>query len=137
MGQIFFFFFFTWWIISNSKVQLSNHIFSHAAKKDDGKSEFCRARADWIENWCNERVSSLEQLALSLSTVKAVIRTLRCQASLIEDLFDVGYNFILTARFQSDPLERRFGKYSQMSEGRFLVGLKDTICFEKILKIKC
>ena len=127
----------TWWIISNSKVQFSNHILGQAAKKDDGKPEFCRVLADWIETWCNERVPSFEQFTLSLSTAKALIRTLRCQASLIEDLLDDGYDFILTARFQSDPLERRFGQYRQMSGGRILVGLKDTICSEKILKIKC
>ena len=127
----------TWWIISNSKVQFSNHILGQAAKKDDGKPEFCRVLADWIETWCNERVPSFEQFTLSLSTAKALIRTLRCQASLIEDLLDDGYDFILTARFQSDPLERRFGQYRQMSGGRFLVGLKDTICSEKKLKIKC
>ena len=72
-----------------------------------------------------------------MSTAKALIRTLRCQASLIEDLLDDEYHFILTARFQSDPLERRFGQYRQMSGGRFLVGLKDTICSENFLKIKC
>ena len=58
------------------------------------------------------------------------------QARLIEDLFDDGYDFILTAPLQSDPLERRFSKYRQMSRGRFLVGLKDVICSEKILKIQ-
>ena len=109
----------------------------HAAKKDDGNPEFCRALADWIENWCNERVPSFEQFTLSLSTAKALIRSLRCQTSLIEDLFDDGYDFILTARFQSDPLERHFGQYRQMGGDLFLVGLKDTICSEKILKIKC
>ena len=127
----------TWWIISNSKVQFSNHILGRAAKKDDGKPEFCRVLADCIETWCNERVPSFEQFTFSLSTAKALIRTLRCQASLIEDLLDDGYDFILTSRFQSDPLERRFGQYRQMSGGHFLVGLKDTICSEKKLKIKC
>ena len=108
----------------------------HAAKKGDGKPEFCRAIANRIEDWCNESVPYFEQFTLSLSTSKAMIRTLRCQACLIEDLFADGYDFILTARFQSDPLERRFGQYRQMSGGRFLVGLKDTIISEKIIKIK-
>ena len=66
-----------------------------------------------------------------------MIQTLRCQASLIEYLFDDGYDFVLTARFQSDPLERRFGQYRQISGGLLLVGLKDTICSKKFLKIKC
>ena len=118
------------------QVQFSNHILSQAAKKDDGKPEFCRVLAGWIETWCNERVPSFEQFTLSLSTAKALIRTFRCQASLIEDVLDDGYDFVLTARFQSDPLERCFGQYGQMSGGRFLVGLKDAICSEKILKIK-
>ena len=127
----------TWWIISNSKVQFSNHVLGQAAKKDDGKPQFCRVMADGIETWCKKRVPLFEPFTLSLSTVKALIRTLRCQASLIEDLLDDGYDFTLTARFQSDPLEMRFDQYRQMSGGRFLVGLKVIICIEKILKIKC
>ena len=42
----------------------------------------------------------------------------------------------MTSRFQSDPIERRFGQYRQMSSGRFLVGLKDANLSEKIIKIK-
>ena len=98
-------------IISNSKVQFSSHILGYAVKKDDGKPKFCRTLAYWIENWCNERVPSFEQFTLSVSIAKALIETLRCQASLIEDLLDDGYDFILTARFQTDPLERLFGQY--------------------------
>ena len=57
------------------------------------------------------------------------------QAFLINLLSD-GFKFVLTARFQSDSIERRFGQYRQMSGGRFLVGLKDVIWSERILKIK-
>ena len=109
----------------------------HAAKKDDGKPECYHALADWIESWCNERVPSFEQFTFSLSNTKDLILILRWQANLIEDLFDDGYDFILTARFQSDPLKRCLGQYRQISGARFLVGLKDTICSENILKIKC
>ena len=68
------------WIISNSKVQFSNHILGHAAKKDDGKPEFCRALTDWTENWCNERVPLFKQFTLPVSTAQALIRTLRCKS---------------------------------------------------------
>ena len=55
----------------------------------------------------------------------------------MEDLLKIDcYKFILTARFQSDPIEMRFGQYRQMSEGRFLVSLKEVLCSEKIIKIK-
>ena len=46
-----------------------------------------------------------------------------------------GYEYVLTSRFQSDPLERRFSQYRQMSGGRFLVGLSEVNSSEKILKI--
>ena len=59
-----------------------------------------------------------------------------CQAFLIEDLLSDGLKFVLTARFQSDSIETRFGQYRQMSGGKCLVGLKDVIWSEKILKIK-
>ena len=108
----------------------------HLPKKDDGKPKFCHSLADWIGNWCDERVPSFGQFTLSLSTAKALIRILRCQASLIEHLFDDGFDLILTACFQSHSLERCFGQYRQISGGRFLVGFKDTICSGKILKIK-
>ena len=55
---------------------------------------------------------------------------------LLKELLSEGYSYVLTSRFQSDPLEKRYGQYRQMSGGRFLVGLKDVVFSEKILKIK-
>ena len=40
-------------------------------------------------------------------------------AALIEELLDEEYRYIFTSRFQSDPLERRFGQYRQMKRRRF------------------
>ena len=65
-----------------------------------------------------------------------MIHKLRCQASLIEDLLSEGYSFVLTSRFQTDPLEKRYSQYRQMSGGRFLVSAKDVAHSENILKIK-
>ena len=61
---------------------------------------------------------------------------LRCHAALLEELLSEGYSYVLTSRFQSDPLEKRHGQYRQMSGGRFMVGLKDVVFSENILKIK-
>ena len=81
------------------------------------------------------KIPNCEKFNLSAQTSAALRRTLRCH-SLIEDLLAEGYQYVLTARFQSDPLERRYGQYRQMSGGRFLVSLKDVLNSEKILKIK-
>ena len=43
---------------------------------------------------------------------------------------------MLTARFQSDPLERRFSKYRQMSGGRYLVAWREVKTSDKILQMK-
>ena len=58
------------------------------------------------------------------------------QALLIEDLMSEGYEFVLTNRFQTDPLEKRYGQYRQMSGGRFLVSAKDVSNSENVLKVK-
>ena len=126
----------TWWNISNAKEKFSNNKIGHAAVKGDKKPEFLRAMANWIESWSNEKIPASQKFTLTPQTSAALIRTLRCHAQLIEDLLDDGFEYVMTARFQSDPIERRFGQYRQMSGGRFLVSLKDTICSEKILKIK-
>ena len=76
----------------------------------DGKIEFWFSLANWLESW----KSASQSLCLSKQTCDALIRTLRAQERLCPDLFEEGYSFIITAKFQSDPLERRFewGEFS-------------------------
>ena len=62
--------------------------------------------------------------------------TLRCTASLIEDLLTEGYTYVLTSPLQTDPLELRFSKYRQMIGGQFLVGLREGTISERILAAK-
>ena len=126
-----------WWIISNSKEKINNrNRLGNAAVLNDNKPEFLRALADWLCEWQKSRITNCEQFQLSAQTFNAMERSLRCHASLIEDLLEEQYDFVLTARFQSDPLEKRYGQYRQMSGGRFLVSLREVICSEKILKVK-
>ena len=117
----------TRWIISSSKVQFSNHIFAMRQKNNFVVRMQIELKIG-VKRESHHLNNSLSHCQL--------IQILRCQAGLIEYLFDDGYDFILTARFQSYPLERRFNQCRQISGGRFVVGLKDTICSERILKIK-
>ena len=55
---------------------------------------------------------------------------------LIQDLLNEGYQYILTSRLQSDPLECHFCKYRQMNGGNFLLSLREVNNSEKILKIR-
>ena len=126
-----------WWTISNSK-QKENHSFrlGNAAVSGDHKPTFLRKFADWIEEWQSRESSKhTPPLTLTPQTSQALITTLRCTASLIEDLLGEGYFFVFTARFQTDPLERRYSRYRQMSGGRFLIGLRELESSERILSI--
>ena len=68
---------------------------------------------------------------MTAQTSSAIVRTLH-----IEDLLAEGYDFVLTSRFQNNPLGRRIEQYRQMSGGRLLMGLRDVTSFGKIIKIK-
>jgi hypothetical protein len=126
-----------WWTISNSKTEVNTaNRLGNAAVLNDKKPEFLRAFANWIEKWDLLKLPNCENFTLTAQTSAALRRTLRCHAALIEDLLRDGYKYVQTARFQSDPLERRYGQYRQMSGGRFLVCLKDVQISEKILKIQ-
>jgi len=127
----------TWWTISNSKMKInSNNYLGNAAVLGDNKPAFLRELANWIQLWDDMKLPSAETFTLSAQTSAALKRTLRCHADLIEDLLCEGYDFVLTSRFQSDPIERRFGQYRQMSGGRFLISLKDVMCSENIVKLR-
>ena len=73
---------------------------------------------------------------LSAQTFDAFATTLRGTAELLEDLFAEGYEYVLLSRLQTDPLEKHFGKYRQMSGGRFLVSLREVQTSENILSAK-
>ena len=57
--------------------------------------------------------------SLSKQTSDALIRTLRAQAALIDELLGEGYSYVIPLQFQSDPIEKRFSQYRQMSGGGF------------------
>ena len=42
------------------------------------------------------------------------------------------YQYVRTARLQSDPVERRFSQYRQMSGGRFLKNLREVLNSKRI-----
>jgi hypothetical protein len=121
-----------WWNIANSKKQFTPNNLSNGFKLDDGKLDFYKAFADWIESW-----AEISDFCLSKQTAKALVRTLRAQSMLIEELLAHNdYLYVLGRRLQSDPLEKRFSQYRQMNGGRFLVSLREVLMSERILKCR-
>ena len=72
--------------------------------REDSKIEFLIAFLNWLENWSQ----SASCLTLSKQTFNPLIQTLQNQAQLCKDLFEEDYEFIIPARFQTNPLEKQF-----------------------------
>ena len=119
-------------LICNAKTPThGNEALGDAVREGDHKVEFLREVAQWIEDWCTS-----PNFTLTTETGKAIVISLRAQACLIEDLLSEGYDYVLTVRFQSDALERRFSRYRQMNGGNFLVSLREVNSSEKILLLR-
>ena len=76
----------------------------------DGKTDFLEALADWLGK-CMMIVA-------------------------VKELLSEGYDFVMTSRLQSDPIERRFSQYRQMSGGRFLASLREVTNSERIIRCR-
>ena len=63
-----------------------------------------------VHAWQTKRIPNCERFMLTAQTGSALVRTLLCLASLIEDLLGERYDLVLTSRFQSNLLEERFGQ---------------------------
>ena len=66
----------------------------------------------------------------------ALVLTLRAQSGLIKELLSEEYDFVMTIRLQSDPIERRFSQYRQRSGGSFLVSLREVTNPERIIRCR-
>ena len=121
----------TWWTIANSKQRFSPNTSGNAVVLGDNKMTFYKALANWIKQW-----SLSPAFTLTTQTASAFVFTLHAQAELVEELLNDGYAYVMTARLQSDPIERRFSQYRQMSGGRFLVSLREVLNSERILSCR-
>ena len=65
-----------------------------------------------------------------------MVLTMQAQAHLVTDLLQEDCEFVIPAKFQSDPLEQRFSQYRQMSGGNFLVSLREVLNSENTLLCK-
>ena len=78
------------WLIANSTKRYTPNELSNAVTNENGKMLFYLKFADWIEDW-----STALHFCLTKQTTSALVLTLRSQASLIQELFEEGYEFVL------------------------------------------
>ena len=104
----------TWWTIVNSRDLFCSNQLGNAVIDGDGKTDFFLSFAEWLNNWSESPV-----FCLTSHTSDALIRTLYAQVLLVEELLNSGYEYVILCKLQSDPLEKRFSQYRQMSGDRF------------------
>ena len=103
----------------------------NALVRNDCKTEFLYSFSNWLDTWQDSK-----KLGLPQQTFNALIQTNYAISELSLELLNEGYEYVLTGRLQSDPLERRFSQYRQLSGGRFLVSLQEVLRSESIIKLK-
>ena len=69
----------------------------------DKKTVFLRTLADYIEQWCQSPA-----FTLTPQTVCALTTTLCAYDMLIEDLLNEAYQYVITVRLHSDPVQDVF-----------------------------
>ena len=108
----------TWWTISNSKQSFLQNILRNAVINGTKKWVFrSSGRLDWTNTSncvCIDYYSSCPRCVCRWPTE--------------------GYQYVITATLQSDPLERRFSQYRQMSSGRSLNNLREVLNSKRILR---
>ena len=118
-----------WWTTVNSKKRFCSNMLGNALVSGDGKIDFWFAFANWLDCW----KSSARLVCFSKQTFDALICTLRAQACLCKDFLEEGYEFVVVAKFETDPLEKRFSQYRQMNGDHFLVSLREVLQSENAL----
>ena len=112
----------TWWTISiwNCKQRFLPNILRNAV-------------INGIKNWVFKSSGGLEWTNTSSYVYIDYYSLCPC---CVYRRFTEAYQYVITARLQIDPVERRFSQYRQMSGGRFLNNLGEVLNFKRILRCR-
>lgn len=129
-----------WWHIVNVKTPLKGKRLNDpyqepiiADRIDDPKLVFLNNFLDWLDEWKQSKYSH----KLTNQTHTALTHTVYCMLEIVKYCFhDLKMNYILLGKFQTDPLERRFGKYCQLAGGHYNISIRQLYECEKRLRIQ-
>lgn len=97
----------------------------------DWKLSFIREIVVWLSKWQQSK-----QSGLSSETFLALKHTCQAVVDLSENLLlHHDFQYILTGTFLSDPIEKRFGWYRQLSGGNYYISVNQVLENEKKIRI--
>lgn len=104
---------------------------------NDSRIDLLRQYAQWFDRWSNSANScSNFRNALSKPTFLALSATCHSLVNLLEYLLnEKGMDYVLLGKFQTDLLERRFGRYRQLHGGNYYISVRQLLQSEKKIKV--
>ena len=102
----------------------------------DSNLQFLMQFADWVDRWEKINIDTCRSGKLSRETSFALHHTSSTIVKLSDYLLDkCDFNYVMLGKFQTDPLEGRFGKYRQLSGSNYNVTVTQVLENEKKLKL--
>ena len=99
------------------------------------KTSFLRGFVDWLRLWQDSTSGSRK--GLSRETFQCSQHSSAALAALMEFLIEEkNFDYFLTAKAQSDKIEKRFGKSRQMSGGNLYASVRQFLESDRTLRIK-
>ena len=96
----------------------------------DWKLTFLEEMSGFLEAWQNSSFPALtKETFIALRQTTVAVKELSLYL-----INEVGFNHVLTAKFLSDDLERRFSCYRMRSGGNYYISLKDILYSERKIK---
>ena len=98
---------------------------------------FLEQFSKWVQNWDKLGQTTSKRCGkLSRETSFALAHTSSALVKLSNYLImNFGFEYVLLGKFQTDPLEARFGEYRQLSGGNYNVSVPQVLESEKKLKL--
>lgn len=97
----------------------------------DWKLKYLREMSMWLKSW-----KSSQGNGLSRETFLALEHTCRGVSELSEYLMnELDFKYVLLGKLQSDPIEKRFGCYRQLSGANYFVSVRQVLENEKKIRL--
>lgn len=133
-----------WWKMVNIKTPRKgfehNDIFEVPFTSiDDPRLQYFDKIVEWLQAWKNYTLPYKGQRSgkLSEETFCSFLHTTKTLKELIiYNLNVLNKQYVLTGKYQTDPLEGRFGQYRQMHGGNYNISVEQVLKAEKKLRVK-
>lgn len=126
-----------WWNVINVKTPNAGLKKRDESRKpiigaEDGKISFLLSFAEWLKSWEESKTKGLTR-----ETFLAAGHSSKALALLARHLIvKFKFSIVLLGQFESDRLERRFGRYRQLCGANYFLAVRQVLEAEKTIRIR-